>query len=321
MVRTLLAALFLLACGQAALAQPRILEVGAGRAFAQPSAAAAVARTGDTIRIAAGTYRDCAVWRADGLVIEGAGAEATVIAGRTCQGKGIFVITSRDVTVRGLSLSGARVPDANGAGIRAEGGSLTVEGVHFLDNENGILFAGVPGGRLVVRGSVFRGNGSCERACAHGIYVGPLALLRVERSRFEATRSGHHIKSRALVTEILDSDIADGADGTASYLIDIPNGGAVLVRGNRLQKGPRAANRSTAIIIGAEGVDRPTPEILIEDNRFVLEGSYRSVFVTNHTATPARLIGNTLQGAVQPLRGDGTVAATGGVRPNAAGNR
>ena len=38
-------------------AQPRILDVGPGRVFSMPSAAAAAARPGDVIRIAPGTYR------------------------------------------------------------------------------------------------------------------------------------------------------------------------------------------------------------------------------------------------------------------------
>ena len=43
------------------------LEVGPGRPFSLPSAAAA--QTGDVIRIAPGTSEDCAVWRTDGVVI------------------------------------------------------------------------------------------------------------------------------------------------------------------------------------------------------------------------------------------------------------
>lgn len=286
-----------------------MLEVGPGRPYAQPSDAAAAAADGDTIRIAAGTYRDCAVWRNSRLVIEGEDAARTIVTERTCQGKGIFVITGNDVVVRNLTFSGARVPDANGAGIRAEGVGLTVEGSRFIGNENGILSGGQPRGSLIVRDSQFIGNGSCERACAHGIYVGGVALFRVERSRFVGTREGHHIKSRALRTEVLDNEIDDGPDGTASYLIDVPNGGAVLIRGNRMRKGPRSENRSTAIAIGAEGVNRPTPEILIEDNSFVLDGRYRTAFVTNHTATPAILVRNRITGSVQPLRGDGRVTA------------
>jgi hypothetical protein len=305
-------ALLMLALPTALSAQPRILEVGPDRAFRMPSAAAAAARQGDVIRIAAGTYEDCAVWRADGLVIEGSDAGSVVIGSRTCLGKGVFVVSGSDVTVRGVTLRGARSPDANGAGIRGEGVNLTVEGVRFLDNENGILFAGVQRGMLLVRDSTFIGNGSCERACGHGIYTGALELLRVERSRFLATREGHHVKSRALRTEVLDCNIEDGPEGTASYLIDVPNGGAVLLRGNRLSKGPRSGNRSTAISIGAEGVDRPTPGISIESNVFTLEGSYHTVFVTNFTATPARLRGNSLPRTVTPLRGDGeTLSETG----------
>ena len=247
-------------------AQPRILDVGPGRAFLMPSAAAAAARQGDVIRIAPGVYEDCAVWRADGLIIEGEDAERVVIGNRTCLGKGVFVIAANDVTVRGVTLRGARSGDRDGAGIRGEGVNLTVERVRFLDNENGILLAGVPRGVLLVRDTTFIGNGSCEYACAHGIYTGPLELLRVERSRFLATREGHHIKSRAFRTEVLGCDIEE-AEGTASYLIEAPNGGAVLLRGNRLSKGPRSGNRSTAISIGAEGVDPPTPEIRIESER------------------------------------------------------
>lgn len=293
-------------------AQPRILEVGEGRTYRMPSAAAAAARQGDIIRIAPGVYQDCAVWRANGLVIEGQGAERAVIGDRTCLGKGVFVIMGNDVTIRGVTLRGARSDDANGAGIRGEGVNLVVERVRFLDNENGILMAGVSRGTLLVRDSSFIGNGSCARACAHGIYTGALEMLRIERSRFVATREGHHVKSRALRTEVVDCTIEDGSEGTASYLIDVPNGGAVLLRGNRLSKGARSGNRSTAISIGAEGVDRPTPEIRIEANVFALEGTYRTVFVTNHTATPALLKGNSLPPNVRPLTGDGSVGSEGG---------
>ncbi len=306
-MRSLLMALGMLLLLGTLPADARVLEVGPGRAFAQPSEAAAAAQDGDTIRIAAATYRDCAVWRHNRLVIEGEDAARTVVTERTCQDKGIFIITGDGATVRNLTISGAHVPDANGAGIRAEGVGLTVEGVRFLDNENGILAAGRPEGRIVVRDSTFIGNGSCEKACGHGIYAGQVGLLRVERSRFLDTRRGHHIKSRALRTEILDCDIADGPEGTASFLIDIPNGGAVLIRGNRLAKGPRSENRSTAISIGAEGVNRATPEIRIENNGFTLDGRYPTIFVTNHTATPARLSGNRIAGTVRPLRGDGSV--------------
>jgi hypothetical protein len=68
----------------------RVLEVGPGRAYPTPSAAAALAENGDIVRIAPGRYRDCAIWRAHDLVIEGIGASAIASAFRSRRQSGIF---------------------------------------------------------------------------------------------------------------------------------------------------------------------------------------------------------------------------------------
>ena len=228
------------------------------------------------------------MWRANDLVIEGTGPDANaVVTDKTCMGKAIFVIAGNDTTVRNLTLARARVPDMNGAGIRLEGRNLTVEAVKFVNNQEGILGGG-PGSRMIVRDSQFLQNGTCAAACAHGIYAGG-DLLRVEHSRFFETRQGHHIKSRALRTEVIGCDIEDGKNGTSSYLIETPNGGSLLVRDNIPEKGPRSENHGAAISIGTEGVTHPTPEIIIENNKFTNDGEYPSVFVRNLTATPAVL--------------------------------
>ncbi len=54
-----------------AFAADLVVGGGPGAAFRLPSAAAAAARPGDTIRILPGTYYDCAVWRADDLTNRG----------------------------------------------------------------------------------------------------------------------------------------------------------------------------------------------------------------------------------------------------------
>lgn len=288
------------------LAQARVLEVGPGRPYPQPSAAAAQAQAGDIIRIAAGVYEDCLAIAADRITIEGVGAD-TVLANRTCQGKGILVIGGRDVTVRGLVLRGARVADRNGAGIRAEGGNLTIESVRFVDNENGILTAANRAATVRISDSVFTGNGKCDPICAHGIYAGQIAALRVERSRFSDTRRGHHIKSRAGRTEVVDCDISDGPTGTASYLIDIPNGGDVLVERSRLMKGPNAENPTGAIMVGMEGATNPSLFLRITGNEFTSGMAVSTAFVVNRTQTPAVLQGNRITGTVRPLDGPGTV--------------
>jgi len=284
--------------------QAKTLRVGPNQTYKLPSQAAEVAQNGDHIQIDPGEYFDCAVWHADNLVIEGTGP-GVVIRDKTCWGKGLFVIAAENTTVRNLTLTRARVPDNNGAGIRLDKGNLVVDGVKFIDNQEGIL-AAQSGATITIKNSDFEKNGFCAGTCAHGIYVGDAKLLRVEHSRFNATRQGHSIKSRALRTEVTGCEISDGPDGTSSYLIDISNGGAVVVRDNVLEKGPKSENHTAAIAIGAEGVTHPTPEIIIAGNTFKNDGSANTAFVWNLTATPAELTGNKLSGPVTPLKGDGS---------------
>ncbi len=288
-------------------AMARTLLVGADKEYKEPSQAAAAARDGDTVIIAPGEYFDCAVWKANKLVIEGAGQkpEDTVITDKTCAGKGLFLTDGQDITVRNLTLTRARVADGNGAGIRMQANNLTVERVRFVNNQNGILSNNNVAGTLLIRDSAFIANGGCEGSCAHGIYASALDLLRVENSLFSETKRAHHIKSRARRTEVVGTTIQDGPNGTASYLLEIPNGGDVLVRGNTFVKGPRAENHSCAIMIGSEGVTQRTREILIEDNTFRNEGSYDTYFVINRTATEALLKSNRFTGRIRPLQGDG----------------
>jgi len=282
------------------------LEVGAGKAFKAPSEAAAAAKPGDTIRIEPGTYYDCAVWTAANLTIEGTGPGA-VLTDKVCQGKAIFVVHADNVRIANLTFTRARSEDENGAGIRAEGVNLTVENGKFTDNQEGILAGDNPESTIVVRNSQFVHNGACIAACAHGIYVGHIRLLSVDHSRFFDTQAAHHIKSRALRTEIIDSRIEDGPAGTASYLVDLPNGGSLFMTGNTLEKGPQNGNHTAAISIGEEGVDQPTGEIVLTNNTFTNDG-HPTAFVKNVTATPATLAGNVLKGSgVTPLIGDGTV--------------
>jgi len=305
LARTLIVLAFCVS-GQAMAAT---LRVGAGMPYKLPSDAAAAAHDGDHIEIAAGTYAGCAVWKADNLTIEGAGPDATVISGRPCQGKALFITQGRNITIRNLALTGAHVADFNGAGIRAEGGDLTVEHVRFADDENGIMSGALPGAKIIVRDSEFIADGTCDggSGCAHGIYAGHIGLLRVEHSRFFRTRAGHHIKSRALRTEVIGCDLEDGTEGTASFAVDVPNGGAVVVRANHIQKGPRSGNHLAAIMVGEEGASQPTPQIVVEHNTFRVDGGYESYLLGNRTTTPAVLTGNTLQGNAQPLLGPGRV--------------
>ena len=168
----------------------RTLEVGPGKAYAKPSAAVAAASDGDRILILPGQYFDCAVVSASHLSIEGVGdAAGVVLTDKTCQGKALLVIEGNDDTIRNLTVTRARVADGNGAGIRAEGGNLTIEGVRFVNNQDGILTAGKPDMVLTVRHSFFEKNGVCGDYCAHAIYAArsPACSCRTACSATRAT--------------------------------------------------------------------------------------------------------------------------------------
>jgi hypothetical protein len=156
-------------------------------------------------------------------------------------------------------------------------------------------------------GSEFIANGKCVKSCAHGIYINHVALLHVERSKFSDTHSGRQIKSRASRTEVINSVLQDGPDGTSSYLIEAPNGGTLIVEGNTMEKGPKAENQANAIMIGAEGITQPTEELIFKNNSFTNDQNRPTTFVHNITATRAQLTGNVFKGQVRPLDGDGSV--------------
>ena len=295
--------LFLMA---ATPAGARTLQAGPGQPYPGLASAVAAAADGDRVRLAPGHYRECAVLARDSLTLEGSGP-GVVIEGVACQGKAALVATGADITVRDITLQHIRVPAGNGAGIRAEGRNLTVERVRFIDNEEGILSGPSPQSTITVGDSTFIGNGACAPDCAHAIYAGHIHRLRVERSRFFETRTAHHIKSRAALTEVVDCDLEDGPHGTSSYQIELPNGGGLLARGNRIEKGALSSNPHTVISLGAEGVSEPAAPILIERNSFTLDGPLQTVFVRNLTSTPALLVGNRLPVSVAPLLGPGTV--------------
>jgi len=281
-----------------------VLTVGPGMALALPSDAARAAKPGDTIKIMPGTYSDCARWDTSDLVVEGLGAGVT-ITDKVCDDKGLFITRGRNITIRNITFLAAHASSHNGSGIRAEGAVLTVENSRFIDNEDGILAGDNPLSTIIVRNSLFKGNGNCIAACAHGIYANHIALLRVENSQFEEQHVGHHIKSRAARTEIIGNSVQDGPNGSASYLVDLPNGGSAVISGNQFEKGPRSENKNVAISIGAEGAraENPAGDITIKDNSFTNDTGVSTAFVKNYTSTPINLEANRLRGSITPLTG------------------
>lgn len=215
--------------------------MGAGGAFPTVGAAAAAAGPGDRIEIGPGTYYDCAVLRADGLLVEGAGPQ-TRLTDKTCDGKAILVTVGRGITVRNLTLARARVPDGNGAGIRAEGAGLLVQGVHFENNQDGLLAGDRPDGVLRIEDCVFTDNG--DGGATASLVVGRWARLAIRRSQFMPGRGESQIRSAAGLTSIVASRIDRASGGGATIAA---SGGLSLV-GSAIQAGNGPEGRRAAVL-------------------------------------------------------------------------
>jgi hypothetical protein len=288
---------------------PRTWRVGPDRALTTPSAAAAVARDGDTVLIDPGTYSgDVATWTQNDLTLRGDGGRAHVRAdGNDAQGKAIWVIAGDRTTVDRIELSGASVPDRNGAGIRQEGTDLTVTRSWFHDNENGILTGADPESDVVITRSRFFRNGFGD-GYSHNLYVGAVRSLTVSGSWLADARTGHELKSRAARNTIVANRISDG-NATASYSIDLPNGGRSLVAGNVIVQGPRSENPAL-VSYGSEGLTHPIRTLWVVNNTFVNRRT-SGTYVALAAGTRAHLRNNLLVGP-----GDLTSGATAEARAN-----
>lgn len=254
-------------CGTVEAAQT--LQVGPGRPFARPSLAIAAAQDGDTIEIdAAGNYDgDVCVIRVNGLTLRGVGNGRARIraAGRHARGKGIWVIAGNNIIVDNIEFSGARVPDRNGAGIRAQGANLTIRNCRFHDCQDAILGGA---GIVLIEFSEFSHCGLSRQPVTHNLYMSRRVDRLIYRFNYSHhTTIGHLLKSRAKENFILYNRLTD-EDGTGSYVINLPNGGRSYIIGNVLQKGRRGSNH-TIIAYGEEGSVWPNSELYVINNTMI----------------------------------------------------
>ena len=309
------------------VASAEIIEVGPSKSIKTMAAAASAARDGDTIHIFAGNYTRGAVWTAHDLTIRlapGERANSVRISGAV-NNKAIFNIKGDNNVVDGLRFNNARVADGNGAGIRLDGGDLTVRNCYFSGNEMGILstpFAGHEG-YLTVETSTFNYiESKVSGRIGHGIYTGDARTLEltVRNSKFYRAIEGHYIKSRSGVTSIT-GNLIDDTSGKASYLIDLPQGGTATISANTMIKGATPSNCCVAIAYGAEMYkgasyqNAPGP-VAIDGNQFTNKSDSTVNFVNNVSTpvNPVALTANTLVaqgGTIVALRGSGTVDSGG----------
>jgi hypothetical protein len=163
-------------------------------------------------------------------------------AERMAFGKGLIVCAGAGKTylIENLEITGARVVDQNGAGIRGDqAASITVRNCSIHDNENGVLSIA---DRLYLYGNTFKNNGNASGS-AHGVYANSPSVIEAvaEGNHFFAAIVGNQFKSRAKKTVLRRNTVVE-LDGACSWQIDIANGGDVLIEKNVIEQGPNAQN-------------------------------------------------------------------------------
>ncbi len=281
-----------------------VMETGRGYDTLQ-SAVDAIGDGRGTIRIAPGSYRQCAVQDTGFIHYEAESPGSVTLAGRACQGKAALVLDGEGAEVVGLVFADIRVPDRNGAGIRLQTGTLAVSQSWFRDSEQGILTANGVDSELSIDKSTFSRLGTCEGegGCAHSIYAGDYGSVRITRSRFEEGTGGHYVKSRAARTVIADNSFDDSKGRGTNYMIDLPNGGSGAITGNWFVQGRDKENYSALIAVGAEDAVYSADGLAIAGNDARLApGLKRSTaFVADWTGDRIALGENRLGAGIQAL--------------------
>ena len=300
MYRRLIGALATWTTLVSANARAETLTVGPGKAYGAPCAAVAAAHDDDVIEIdATGDYGGdvCPITK-NGLTLRGVGGRAKIDAqGKNSGGKAIWVISGHDTTIEDVELSGATVPDQNGAGIRQEGDNLTVRRCYFHDNDDGILTGPSPTSQILIEYSEFGENGFGD-GYSHNLYIGNVAKFTLQYSYSHDAKVGHLVKSRAAENYILYNRLT-GEQGSSSYELDLPNAGTSVVLGNLIEQGPNTQNPNL-VAYGEEGVvaGNPGHDLHVVNNTFVNDRPNGGTFVSIGDAvdSPAQLQNNIFSG-------------------------
>lgn len=239
------------------------LTVGLGQQFSTIKSAVAASKDGDVVQVQAGTYINDFTEINTKITLQGMGGMVKMIGlGWSPNDKGILIVNT-DVTIDHFEFAGASVGSGNGAGIRYQGGNLTVTNSYFHDNENGILANPAPNGSITIRNSEFNANGFGD-GYTHNLYVTEVGKLTISDSYFHDAVVGHEIKSRAAETTITNTRVYDN-DSSASYSIDLPNGGHAVLTNNIIQQGPNSQN-TNIISFGVEGNLHPNSTLTMTNN-------------------------------------------------------
>ncbi|MEM9880083.1 MAG: right-handed parallel beta-helix repeat-containing protein [Pseudomonadota bacterium] len=227
--------------------------------FSKLRPAFAAAKPGATLRIAPGLYNDCVDLDDKPIALLGLkGPDGSrPVFTRACSGKAAFVTRARQVVLQGLTITGIRVADRNGACVRLDPTDapkqVALIDIVCSDSENGVLGSVGPqegGGSLLIRRSQFLRNGG-NNGYAHGLYIVSGGEVVLDDTVIASTKGGGHGLKVGAQRLFLRHSVIAGLDGPSSRAIDFFGGGLLVIRGSVVQMGPKADN-DDMIALGKE---------------------------------------------------------------------
>lgn len=264
-----------------------VLSVGPNKAFAKVSDALHVAGDGDVIEADSGVYEDDFAIIDRSVKIVGKNGRAHFYAkSDSFKGKANFITYKADVTFENVEFSGNKVGDRNGAGIRFEGGKLTVRNSYFHNNQVGILGGNWPDGVVTIENTEFGNNGHFLGGNPHTLNLGIIKELNVRKSYFHDSHNGHNIRSMADTLNVTDSFFADGSANT-SFNIEVARALNSNITGNTFVQGELGENTHMVL-------NTATVSSVISNNFFVNASSKGVSAVNSASNTSISLNGNRL---------------------------
>ena len=260
--------------------------------FATITAAIGAAHTGDTIEVAAGTYRENLVIDKNGLRLVGAGAEASILQPQS--GSFLPVVQFRgvdsSVLFTGFSVQGgASDTDLQGGGMDIDNASPVIQFNEITENSSTAV-----GGGISIRGAnsnpLIRGND------IHGNYT------REGAGNFAGLGGGIYIGDHAR-GDILDNDIYEnsawsrgggiysGPLSAGTYTLMV-GGGASNIRGNRIAGNSADSDGGISIVSLSTGSQVILANNLIASN----SGDFLSGSGISAYQSSVRIINNTIAG-------------------------
>ncbi|WOK35612.1 right-handed parallel beta-helix repeat-containing protein [Sphingomonas sp. C3-2] len=270
------------------------VETGIGHARLADAVAAIGAGEG-TIRIAPGSYRDCAEQTAGTVRYQAQIPGQTIFDGTACPGGGVLVLAGQGAEVDGIIFQNIM---GDAAAIRLVRGGLTVRNAMFRNSARAIMAGADPAARIWIDRSSFAELGPCtgDGACGSALETSYYGTVIISRSAFEKGRQSHYVKTRALRVDITGSRFDDAEGQATGYLIDLPMGATGAIRSNSFVLGRSKAEAGGFVGVSTQSRDNVSDGLFITDNKAALAGDVPRIlsFVQDASLQRVTVAGNEL---------------------------